>query len=61
MLILVDLLVEILPDRGCLMPFKKMDADQKRSIIVNTTSHVEEMILLLDELKVDDGEYLPLV
>jgi len=38
MLILTDLLMDILENKSCLIPFKKMDADQRRSIIVNTTS-----------------------
>ena len=57
MLILVDLLMEILPDKGCLMPFKKMDANQKRNVILLTVSYVEDLMLSLQEAEIDNSKY----
>ena len=57
MLLLVDLLMEILPDNGCLIPFKKMEDHQKRNIILLTISHVEDLMLSLQGTEIDNGKY----
>ena len=57
MLILVDLLMEILPNRDYLINFKGMEANQKRNIILLTVSHVEDMMLSLQETEIDNSKY----
>ena len=56
MLTMADYLMEILPETGCLVPFKKVDSSLKKNIIVHTISYVEEMLCkLLDENDVNLG------
>ena len=57
MLILVDLLMEILPNRDYLINFKGMEANQKRNIILLTVSHMEDMMLSLQETEIDNSKY----
>ena len=49
--------MEILPDTGCLVPFKKVDSSLKKNIIVHAISHVEELLYMLEENDVSLGKY----
>ena len=47
--------MEILHDTGRLVPFKKISSALKRNIVVNAISHVEEMLIILEENNISLG------
>ena len=49
--------MEILPNRDYLINFKGMEANQKKNIILLTVSHVEDMMLSLQETEIDNSKY----
>jgi len=55
LLILTNYLMEILNDTGSLVPLKKINSVLKRKIVVNAISHVEEMLLILEENNINLG------
>jgi len=55
MLTLADYLMETLHDTGHLVPFKEVSPAMKRNIAVHATSHVEELMLILEENDVNLG------
>ena len=49
--------MEILNDTGRLVPLKKINSVLKRKIVVNAISHVEEMLLILEENNINLGNH----